>query len=85
MTRMADSWRRMRRRKLVQWALVYVADAFAMTAPGIGLRDSTVLPWLGPAGNPIRDDPGFQSLQRSCAQHEPAVVSAAVGFAGAVP
>jgi len=47
--------------------------AKALAAPGIGQLYSPVLLWLDPMLDPIRHDPGFQTLLKQYAKYKPAV------------
>ena len=57
--------------------------AKALAAPGIGSLYSPVLLWLDPMLDPIRHDPGFQTLLKQYAKYKPAVIYPAASASSA--
>jgi len=59
--------------------------AKALAAPGIGQLYSPALLWLDPMLDPIRHDPGFQTLLKQYAKYKPAVIYDTPVAAGSSP
>lgn len=78
---MSDFLRRLRERKLVQWALAYVAAAFALLQGIDIVANKFVWPdalesLQAPAIDPIRSDPRYQATMGKVGlPHQPAPVA----------